>query len=156
MRQCFTCKKFTEYGDCVFFNNQDCECNEYELPLNNSEGMFKHIFSFKGRIRRMEYCLTYLGYYIFFLPMYLIEESNISFIFAMLWLLLLIPVCWVCLAQGCKRCHDLGNSGWFQLIPFYGLWMIFAAGTEGINRYGTNPKEDYHSQIYKEDSALQV
>ena len=40
-----------------------------------------------------------------------------------------------------KRCHDLGNSGWFQLIPLYGFWMIFQDGIKGNNEYGINPKD---------------
>ena len=34
-------------------------------PSSNSQskGMFRHIFSFDGRIRRLEYGLTYLAYY---------------------------------------------------------------------------------------------
>jgi hypothetical protein len=34
----------------------------------------------------------------------------------------------------------MGQSGWFQIIPFYVLWMIFASGEKGINKYGVNPK----------------
>jgi len=45
------------------------------------------------------------------------------------------------LAQGAKRAHDLGNSGYYQFIPFYGLWLIFQPGDSGINTYGENPKE---------------
>jgi uncharacterized membrane protein YhaH (DUF805 family) len=44
------------------------------------------------------------------------------------------------LAQGAKRCHDRGNSGIWQIIPFYGLWMLFADGDLGRNEYGANPK----------------
>jgi len=55
--------------------------------------------------------------------------------------ILLIPGYWFIWAQGSKRCHDRGNSGWYQLIPFYGLWMAFADGEPGENEYGTNPKE---------------
>jgi hypothetical protein len=46
-----------------------------------------------------------------------------------------------CCHQYLKRCHDLGNSGWFQIIPFYGLWMIFQDGVSGVNQYGENPKD---------------
>ena len=44
------------------------------------------------------------------------------------------------LMQGAKRCHDRGNSGWFQIIPGYILWMVFAPGDDGDNKYGPSPK----------------
>lgn len=100
--------------------------------------MFKNPFSFKGRIRRTEYGLSFI---IFSIPTAIInligEESdgNVAIIY-----LAYIPLYWFFLAQGAKRCHDRGNSGWFQLIPFYGLWMLFADSDNGINEYGPNPK----------------
>jgi len=51
-----------------------------------------------------------------------------------------IPLVWFLIAQNTNRCHDLGNSGWYQLIPFYGLWLLFAEGNTGGNIYGRNPK----------------
>lgn len=53
---------------------------------------------------------------------------------------MLVPYFWFIWAQGAKRCHDRGNSGWFQIIPFYGLWMLFAEGETGTNEYGNSPK----------------
>ena len=58
----------------------------------------------------------------------------------MLSIVMFIPLIWFLIAQGAKRCHDRGNSGWFQLIPFYGLWMLFADSITGENEYGPNPK----------------
>ena len=55
-------------------------------------------------------------------------------------LILNIPVVMFFLGQGAKRCHDLGKSGWWQLIPFYGLWLLFQDGQLGSNKYGINPK----------------
>ncbi len=51
-----------------------------------------------------------------------------------------IPLLWFLIAQGAKRCHDRGNSGWYQFIPFYVFWLIFADGESGKNEYGLNPK----------------
>ena len=55
-------------------------------------------------------------------------------------LLSLIPLYWFILAQGAKRCHDLGNSGLYQLIPFYGFLTVLEDGDEGENEYGFDPK----------------
>ncbi|HEY9187886.1 MAG TPA: DUF805 domain-containing protein [Ignavibacteria bacterium] len=54
--------------------------------------------------------------------------------------LLSIPAIWFLLSQGAKRCHDIGNNGWYQIIPFYFLWMLFADSEIGINVFGPNPK----------------
>jgi uncharacterized membrane protein YhaH (DUF805 family) len=51
-----------------------------------------------------------------------------------------LPLLWFYLAQGAKRCHDLGNSGWWQLIPFYGVFLLFQNSEPGVNKYGYNPK----------------
>lgn len=107
-----------------------------------AQKMFAHPFSFHGRIRRLEFGLSYIIYmiwYSFFSALsdgYGYEES-IGYV---IYLLTFVPVTWFILAQGCKRCHDRNNSGWYQIIPFYGLWMLFADGDIGENYYGPNPK----------------
>lgn len=152
LSQCSVCKKkFTSENECEFYSPiDDSYCGNYELPYNNSQGMFKHLFSFKGRIRRTEYGLTYLAYWLFYLPMILISEENLSDDFAIVWLLLFIPALWITLAQGAKRCHDRGNIFLYQFIPYYIFWMFFAEGDESVNRYGTSPKKSYEEQIYSE------
>ena len=105
------------------------------------KGFIKHLFSFDGRIRRLEYCLTYLVYtFVYVMPMEIIPEEDLSAGYSLIWLLLLIPAIWIMYAQGAKRCHDRGNSGWYQLVPFYVLWMWFAPGDAGDNEYGPSPK----------------
>ena len=100
--------------------------------------MFKNPFSFEGRIRRLEYGLSTIIYSILSVVLSFISESNESF--AWIVLLIYIPLIWFNVAQGAKRCHDRGNSGWYQIIPFYGLWMLFGDGEHGENQYGENPK----------------
>jgi uncharacterized membrane protein YhaH (DUF805 family) len=101
--------------------------------------MFEKPFSFEGRIRRTEYGLSMLFYSIayVFLMIFIESAGEAAIILTMIFL---IPGLWFIWAQGAKRCHDLGNSGWFQLIPFYGLLMMFQDSQAGINKYGENPK----------------
>ncbi len=105
--------------------------------------MFRNPFSFEGRIRRLEYGLSYILYIIFIIPIELAGDIENPFIMLGILVLLVIMICFL-LAQGAKRCHDRGNSGWWQIIPFYGLWMLFADGEIGDNEYGENPKGLYY------------
>lgn len=98
--------------------------------------MFKNAFSFEGRIRRTEFGISFLIYLIFYAIFIVCVQSG-YFIIAPI----IIPQLWFLWAQGAKRCHDLGRSGWFQLIPFYFLVLLFSNGNHGSNEYGPNPKE---------------
>ncbi|WP_100614976.1 DUF805 domain-containing protein [Confluentibacter citreus] len=101
--------------------------------------MFKNPFSFEGRIRRTEYGLSYLIYMAIYLGVAMFV-SRAGESYSIIFPFLLIPLLWFLLAQGAKRCHDRGNSGWYQIIPFYGLWMLFGESDYGSNEYGDNPK----------------
>lgn len=100
--------------------------------------MFSSIFSFEGRIRRLEYGLSYLAFSLLYGVMIVFWQSFqrfdilFYFYFAILY--------WFMISQGAKRCHDLGNNGFYQFIPFYGLFMLFKDGIPGSNVYGPNPK----------------
>ena len=106
--------------------------------------MFKAPFSFSGRIRRTEYGLSILIYFFAILIMSFaagaFSSANNSALGGLLVIVLFLPLVFFMLAQGVKRSHDLGNSGWFILIPFYGLWLLFAESKHGMNEYGPNPK----------------
>jgi uncharacterized membrane protein YhaH (DUF805 family) len=104
------------------------------LPI--IQKMFSLPFSFKGRIRRLEYGISCIIYFVWYVIAMAVLESD-----AALWAYLsFIPAYWFMLAQGAKRCHDRNNSGWYQIIPFYGLWMLFAEGDDEENDYGFPPK----------------
>lgn len=111
-----------------------------QTDIHGKQRMFQHPFSFKGRIRRLEYGLSYLLIYVLFLPINITPENQVSEGMAIFYFILFFPALWFMWAQGAKRCHDRGNSGWYQLIPFYGLWMLFGDGEECDNEYGSDPK----------------
>lgn len=106
--------------------------------------MFKNPFSFDGRIRRLEYALSYLVVIIVVSIMVLILDATDSITRegngGIIMLLIYIPMMWFSFAQGAKRCDDKGNNGWWQIIPFYWMWMLFVDGEMGDNEYGPNPK----------------
>lgn len=113
-----------------------------EFSVLDNRGMFKRVFSFKGRIRRTEYGLSYIIFLIWYLIFMSVTEMNdVTPVLALLIILTIVPAYWFLWAQGAKRCHDRGNSGWYQIIPFYFLIMLFGGSEDGINDYGTNPKE---------------
>jgi uncharacterized membrane protein YhaH (DUF805 family) len=99
--------------------------------------MFQNPFSFKGRIRRTEYGFSIIIYFVIAVIINVIgakgEGAGLIFI-------AYIPLLWFLWAQGAKRCHDRDNNGWFQIIPFYIFWMLFADSVKRINKYGANPK----------------
>lgn len=102
--------------------------------------MFTNAFSFEGRIRRSELFVS------------LIVTNICLFISALIGFMVGIPfgivifgfaylaAQWFVITQSAKRCHDLGKSGWWQLIPFYVFWMLFADGQPFENEYGSDPK----------------
>ncbi|MBM3402096.1 MAG: DUF805 domain-containing protein [Bacteroidetes bacterium] len=96
--------------------------------------MFRAPFSFNGRIRRMEYGISIIIYLIAYSLIVGMSLSSVIFLVAF------VPLIWFLWAQGAKRCHDRGNSGWYQIIPFYALWMLFAEGDKNENEYGNSPK----------------
>ena len=104
--------------------------------------MFKDIFSFNGRIRRTEWGISLIIYTIAYLIPYAImlwatEASNWGVFFC---IVAFVPLIWFVWAQAAKRCHDVGKSGWWQLIPFYTFIIIFIEGNKGDNAYGADPK----------------
>ena len=121
--------------------------------------MFRSITSFSGRIRRLEYGLTLIGYSIISILLKLIlffaikdsYQSEVSTdtdpFFNWLYLIALIPLIWIFIAQSSKRCHDLGKSGLWQLVPFYIFWLIFEEGAKGVNSYGYDPKQQLPNAI---------
>ena len=103
--------------------------------------MFKKPFSLKGRITRTELGISLIIFAVTY-SLFLSAASTGDKI-AQILVLAASPLIWFMIAQNTKRCHDLGHNGWWQLIPFYGLWLIFKEGDIGTNRYGEDPKDTF-------------
>ena len=48
----------------------------------------------------------------------------------------LIPAIYFALTQGAKRNHDIGNSGWFILLPLNNFIILFIPSEKADNKYG--------------------
>jgi uncharacterized membrane protein YhaH (DUF805 family) len=115
--------------------------------------MFRNPFSFEGRIRRLEYGLSSLIYLVCIIIMELLV-AGIGSAGAILFFLMFAPLIWFMIAQSTKRCHDLDKSGWWQLIPFYGIVMLFQDGNYDANEYGSNPKTGTGDALPPESEIL--
>lgn len=73
----------------------------------------------KGKTGRGNYLLGIIAF---------IGLIVLSFFSYFLTPVIVILAIWILISVGAKRCHDLGKSGWFQIIPFYFLVMLFAKG----------------------------
>lgn len=117
----------------IYRNNRQNDRQVYYRP----QEMFNNIFSFDGRIRRLEYGISIIIYGVIAFILDQIVKNNDS----LTWIYIaFIPMLWFLIAQNTKRCHDVGRSGWYQLIPLYGIYLLFADGESGNNQYGLNPK----------------
>lgn len=121
--------------------------------------MFKAPFSSNGRIRRTEYCLSIVIYFIIVGMCKFIaircEQIGISSYFTKY----LIPIFYIgtsifIIQAGRKRCHDLSNSGLYQFIPFYLFLMIFTEGNNGANRFGENPTGKESAKVFYENIPI--
>lgn len=117
-------------------------------PDSEKTGMFSHPFSFKGRIRRLEFGISFIIFTVWAMIINIIaEDPYLDGDTAILILLSYVPALWFYWAQLCKRFHDRGYSGthiFYLLIPIYNLYLIcmqlFADGDKYENKYGPDPK----------------
>ena len=124
----------------------------------------KRYVDFSGRSRRKEYWLWVLFVWVALLVlMYLdtvlglggtatayADGSSAGFNMSggLLTLLFLLGTIIPSVAVAVRRAHDQDKSGWFILIPVYGLIMMFIEGTRGPNRFGPDPKGSGDPQVF--------
>lgn len=100
--------------------------------------------NFEGRARRQEYWMfalfhiifTYGGLFLLGLAAYAIDSPAIVAIIYVYLLATFVPA----IAVSARRMHDVGKSGWYQLIPIYSLILAVTEGDKGPNEYGEDPK----------------
>jgi uncharacterized membrane protein YhaH (DUF805 family) len=105
------------------------------------------LFSLQGRIRRTDYLLTTMVVIDLLLIIQLSLEADESSGLLMVLVAFsgVIASGWIGLAAAVKRCHDLGQNGFYTLIPLYGIFLIFIDGTPCENEYGPDPKAGRHA-----------
>ena len=109
---------------------------EDSVTINYDSNEKKYLLWYKGRYGRTQYFLTGLASAIIFNIAEYMSRGNTDNYKGYICLLIMIISLWCGICTATKRCHDLGHNGWWQLIPFYGLWLLFASGDEDDNQYG--------------------
>jgi hypothetical protein len=90
------------------------------------------IFSFDGRIGRAAFCFSIIYFIIGVVFVYFVAIGLDTVVLGALF----TPLLWYYCAQRSKRCHDLGLSGWFQLVPLCTYLLLFKKGQAYTNKYG--------------------
>ncbi|TBW58093.1 DUF805 domain-containing protein [Marinobacter halodurans] len=103
---------------------------------------FRRYGDFTGRATRRQYWMFFLYYFLFSVVANLIDLAMGSFVVSLLFsVMTVIPT----ISLGTRRLHDIGRSGWWQLLMFVILigWIVlavmFAREGEGDNAYGPEP-----------------
>jgi len=97
--------------------------------------LFSKYVTFSGRACRSEY--WYFMLFSFLLQLALMMMAPLAW---MAWILLLIPS----FSVGARRLHDVGRSGWWQLLAitvigvFVLLYWWVKPGDAGDNKHGSN------------------
>lgn len=100
----------------------------------------KKLFSFRGRISRSDYWVFFfICNSVNYLLLEVTDDSLQGFI---IYFAFFIPLICIFFAQGSKRSHDIGDSGFCQILPWHYLSLLFKEGNKGTNEYGKNPKSN--------------
>mgnify|MGYP001296638095 CR=1 FL=1 len=106
-------------------------------------GALKRYADFSGRARRQEYWMFMLFYLVFYIALSVTDSFLGSIWLSSIYsLALLVPS----ISIAARRLHDVGKSGWWQLIvliPLIGaiiLIVFLVKDSHDENDYGPNPK----------------
>jgi uncharacterized membrane protein YhaH (DUF805 family) len=92
------------------------------LVIDSVKGSLSRYADFSGTATRKEFWTFYL----FYLVVNVVAGfAGSSLIENLVTLGLITPL----ISCGARRMHDVGKSGWFQLIPFYNLYLLVQPST---------------------------
>ena len=106
----------------------------------------KDLVSFEGRINRQPYAQFILVIWVLSAILGWMVDSSTSGLLAVLVGIISLVMAISAISFGVRRLHDLDKSGWWVLIAlipivgfFFQLYLLFAKGTDGYNRFGEDP-----------------
>lgn len=106
-------------------------------------------FSLEGRLNRKPYIIGTFSLSLISAIMGYFAEHSSSTLIAILGMVVGLAVIVGSVSLLVKRLHDLDRSGYFGLIALIpvvgfllGLYLMFAKGTDGPNRFGKDPLEE--------------
>jgi len=110
--------------------------------LNNYTTVLKNFADFNGRARRSEYWYFFLVNVLVSISFNVIGMTlgGSTFVY-LLSTLFTLAVLVPSVAVAVCRMHDVGKSGWYELIPVYNLVLACTEGINGGNEYGADPKK---------------
>jgi uncharacterized membrane protein YhaH (DUF805 family) len=90
------------------------------IMIESVKGSLSKYADFSGRATRSEYWIFFLFYAItIFIASFLDGFFGLGILTGVVYLGLVTPV----LACSARRMHDVGKSGWFQIVPLYNLYL---------------------------------
>lgn len=98
------------------------------------EAITKKYATFSGRSSRKELWMFILIYSLIELTLNILHIQILIYTYL---LFMIIPYIAICV----RRMHDIGRSGWWNLLPVFNLIIFFFDSQHGENRFGPNPKE---------------
>lgn len=110
----------------------------FNVFVNALKGQY---FDFKGRTKMMDFWMFLVIYIIINVVLSIVDMLLAAVLgFAILSPLFQLAMLCPLLGIGARRMHDIGKSGWFQIIPLYNLYLWAQPGQKEANKWG-NPVE---------------
>jgi uncharacterized membrane protein YhaH (DUF805 family) len=108
--------------------------------MNEFITCLKKYATFQGRARRKEYWFFILFSFLFGFGAGILDAAFFRGTKEVFSVIVQLGIIIPSIAVTVRRMHDVDKSGWFCLIPIYGLVLCCTNGTQGQNRFGPDPK----------------